>query len=76
MFDDRSRKYGNQYVPLKPVDIDLYEPYIGKEALDWIKFLAKPLEKKGVGERELDIYRRRRGRDAPEPGSFRQRPGH
>ncbi len=46
MFDDRSRKYGNQYVPLKPVNVDLYEPYIGKEALDWIKFLAKPLEKK------------------------------
>ena len=46
MFDDRSRKYGNQYVPLKPVNVDLYEPYIGKEALDWIKFLARPLEKK------------------------------
>ena len=46
MFDDKSRRYGNQYVPLKPVDVDLYEPFIGKEALDDIKVLARPLEKK------------------------------
>lgn len=46
MFDDRSRKYSNQYVPLKPVDVDLYEPFIGKEALDEIKFLAHPLRNK------------------------------
>ncbi|MFQ5952560.1 MAG: glycosyltransferase [Candidatus Omnitrophota bacterium] len=46
MFDDRSRKYGNQYVPLKPVDVNLYEPFVGKEGLDYIKFLAAPLEKK------------------------------
>jgi trehalose synthase len=46
MFDDRSRKYSNQYVPLNPVDINLYEPFIGKEALEQIKFLAKPLYKK------------------------------
>ncbi|MGB3081542.1 MAG: glycosyltransferase [Candidatus Omnitrophota bacterium] len=46
MFDDRSRKYSNQYVPLKPMNADLYEPFIGKERLDWIKFLARPLERK------------------------------
>ncbi|MGD2279145.1 MAG: glycosyltransferase [Candidatus Omnitrophota bacterium] len=46
MFDDRSRKYSNQYVPLKPADVNLYEPFIGKEAMDHIKFLAAPLEKK------------------------------
>ena len=46
MFDDRSRKYKNQYVPLEPVNIDLYERFIGKEALDEIKFLAKPLHNK------------------------------
>ncbi len=46
MFDDRSRKYKNQYVSLDPVNIDLYEPFIGKDTLDDIKFLAKPLYKK------------------------------
>lgn len=46
MFDDRSRKYGNEYVPLNPVDINLYEPFIGKEFLDEIKFTAEPLKKK------------------------------
>ncbi|MGB2630344.1 MAG: glycosyltransferase [Candidatus Omnitrophota bacterium] len=46
MFDDRSRKYSNQYVPLNPVDVSQYEPFVGKEALDYIKFLAAPLEKK------------------------------
>jgi len=46
MFDDRSRKYKNQYVPLEPIDVSLYEPFIGKEALDDIAFLAKPLRNK------------------------------
>ncbi len=46
MFDDRSRKYHNQYVPLKPVDVDLYKPFVGAEFLDDLKFLAEPLEKK------------------------------
>ncbi|RKY41249.1 MAG: glycosyl transferase family 1 [Candidatus Makaraimicrobium thalassicum] len=46
MFDDRSREYGNQYVPLKPVDIDLYEPFVGREFLDDLKFMAEPLQKK------------------------------
>jgi trehalose synthase len=43
MFDDRSRKYKNQYVPLDPVDINLYEQYVGKDFLDEIRVLAKPL---------------------------------
>ena len=46
MFDDRSRKYGNEYVPLKPVDVDLYEPFMGKEFMDDIKFMTEPLQKK------------------------------
>jgi len=46
MFDDRSRKYKNQYVSLKPVDVSLYEPFVGKETLDEIRFLAKPLANK------------------------------
>jgi len=46
MFDDRSRKYSNQYVPLNPMNVDLYKPFIGQHELDSIKFLAEPLEKK------------------------------
>jgi len=46
MFDDKSRKYSNQYVPLDPVDINLYEPFVGKKFLDSLKFMAEPLEKK------------------------------
>lgn len=46
MFDDRSQKYKNQYVPLEPIDISLYEPFVGKETIDEIRFLAKPLYKK------------------------------
>ena len=46
MFDDRSKKYSNQYVPLEPVNIDLYEPFVSKSFLDDLKFMAEPLEKK------------------------------
>ncbi len=46
MFDDRSRKYSNEYVPLNPVDIKLYEPFVGKEFMDDLKFMADPLNKK------------------------------
>ncbi|MFC1644287.1 hypothetical protein ACFL5C_03125 [Candidatus Omnitrophota bacterium] len=46
MFDDRSRKYSNEYVPLNPVDIKLYEPFVGKEFMDEIRFIADPLQKK------------------------------
>ncbi|MBD3296216.1 MAG: glycosyl transferase family 1, partial [Candidatus Omnitrophica bacterium] len=46
MFDDRSRKYSNEYVPLEPVDISKYEPFVGKRVLDDLRFMAEPLEKK------------------------------
>ncbi|MCG8431506.1 MAG: hypothetical protein MJA29_10080, partial [Candidatus Omnitrophica bacterium] len=46
MFDERSRKYKNEYVPLNPVNIDEYEQFIGKEALDDIRFVAEPLRRK------------------------------
>ncbi len=46
MFDDRSRKYKNQYVPLKSVDINKYEPFVGKHAMDELKWLAEPLKNK------------------------------
>ena len=46
MFDDRSRKYKNQYVPLKPVDIKRYEPFVGKHAIDELRWLADPLKNK------------------------------
>jgi len=46
MFDDRSKKYGNEYVPLNPVDIMRYKPFVGKEFLDDLRFMAEPLQKK------------------------------
>ena len=46
MFDDRSRKYKNQYVPLHPVDISQYQPFIKKELLDEIWNLSRPLQNK------------------------------
>ena len=46
MFDDRSRKYSNQYVPLKEVDIDKYEEFVGKPLIDELKWLAQPLKNK------------------------------
>ncbi|MFH1519992.1 MAG: glycosyltransferase [Candidatus Omnitrophota bacterium] len=46
MFDDKSRKYKNQYVPMEPINVDLYEPFIGKEELEEIKYLAYPLKNK------------------------------
>ena len=45
MFDDRSEKYKNQYVPLEPINVDLHEPFIGKEDLDEIKFSTDDLKK-------------------------------
>jgi len=46
MFDDRSRKFKNQYVSLSPVDINKYEPFVGKRAIDELKWLAEPLKNK------------------------------
>ena len=46
MFDDRSRKYKNQYVPLEPVNVDDYKEFVGGRVLRDLKHLAKPLRKK------------------------------
>ena len=46
MFDDRSKKYSNEYVPLDPIDVGLYEPFVGKEFVDDLKFMSEPLHKK------------------------------
>ena len=46
MFDDRSKKYSNEYVPLHLVDVKLYEPFVGKEFIDDLRFMAEPLQKK------------------------------
>jgi trehalose synthase len=46
MFDDRSRKYKNVYVPLKPVDVNKYEPFVGKHMIDELRWLAEPLRNK------------------------------
>lgn len=46
MFDDRSKKYSNEYVPLLPIDVKLYEPFVGKEFVDDLRFMAEPLKKK------------------------------
>ena len=46
MFDDRSKKYSNEYVELSPIDINQYEEFVGKEFMDDLKFLAEPLERK------------------------------
>lgn len=46
MFDDRSKKYSNEYVPLNPIDVKLYEPFVGKQMVNDLRFLAEPLQKK------------------------------
>jgi len=46
MFDDRSRKYHNQFVPLSPVDPEKYVPFVGREIIDGLRRLADPLHKK------------------------------
>lgn len=46
MFDDRSKKFKNQYVPLKKLDVNAYAPFVGKEKIDRLKFLSEPLQQK------------------------------
>jgi trehalose synthase len=46
MFDDRSKKFKNQYVHLKKTNVDNYKEFVGKQRIDNLKFLAEPLEKK------------------------------
>ena len=46
MFDDQSRKYKNQFVPLDAIDVDVYKQYVGDKVIDEIKWLAEPLQGK------------------------------
>jgi len=46
MYDDQSKEFANQFVLQETINIDLYETYIGKEALTQIKKLAEPLKGK------------------------------
>ncbi|MBU0881791.1 MAG: glycosyltransferase [Candidatus Omnitrophica bacterium] len=46
MFDDKSKKYINTYVPLEPVDINEYKPFVDKELLEELRFMADPLKNK------------------------------
>jgi trehalose synthase len=46
MFDDRSRKYHNQYVPLKPILPEEYRPFVGKKFISQLQQVAEPLQKK------------------------------
>lgn len=46
MFDDRSKKFKNQYVPIKKLNVDKYKPFVGKEEIDRLKWLSEPLNRK------------------------------
>ena len=46
MFDDRSRKYKNQYVPLEPVNLKDYKEFVGSRVIEDLRRLAKPLRRK------------------------------
>lgn len=46
MFDDQSREYKNQFVALDAIDVDQYKQFIGEDAIEELKWLAKPLENK------------------------------
>ncbi len=46
MFDDKSKKFKNQYVPLKDLDVNDYKQFVGREKIDSLKWLAEPLKRK------------------------------
>ena len=46
MFDDQSKKFANQYVNLKPVDVDSYSPFVGERMISALKWIAEPLHEK------------------------------
>jgi trehalose synthase len=46
MFDDQSRKYKNQFVPLDAIDVDTYKPFVGDKFIEELKWLAAPLKNK------------------------------
>jgi trehalose synthase len=46
MFDDKSKKFENQYVPLRDINVNDYKEFVGKEKINSLKWLAEPLKKK------------------------------
>jgi len=46
MFDDRSKKFANQYVNLEPIDVDRYIPFVGERMISALKWIAEPLQEK------------------------------
>ncbi len=46
MFDDQSRRYKNQLVPLQPIDVDKYKKFVGDKAIEELKWLSEPLKDK------------------------------
>ena len=46
MFDDRSKKFHNQFVNLQPIDVEKYTPFVGERAINELKWLADPLHEK------------------------------
>ena len=46
MFDDRSKKFHNQYVNLDPINVEAYVPFVGPRAISELQWLAEPLAEK------------------------------
>jgi len=46
MFDDQSRKYKNQFVPLEAIDVDQYKKFSGDRTIEELKWIAEPLKGK------------------------------
>jgi trehalose synthase len=46
MFDDRSRKFSNQYVSLDAVEPKAYEPFVGERTISALRWIADPLHEK------------------------------
>ncbi len=46
MFDDSSRQYKNQFVPLEAVDVTKYKPFVGDKVIEELQWLAEPLKDK------------------------------
>jgi len=43
MFDDRSKKFHNQYVNLDPINVEAYTPFVGQKAISELQWLAEPI---------------------------------
>jgi trehalose synthase len=46
MFDDRSKKFSNEYVDLAAVDVKAYEPFVGEQVVNRLRWIAEPLHEK------------------------------